>query len=220
MADLKLGTTVGGSSVWHQGNLPFVAAGNSVTYNGYKVYTANDKPQAADNDFVSKASGGTYASNVVFGKGLQIASTFSGGSSQNGIYSGEGDGATQANTNMNIVSWYGLGIKSSQNGVKSIWINTRTGDTSSIGNISGSQIIATASSPTSNNHLTRKDYVDTSINNVTTNANSRVLRAGDTMTGNLTAPLFISNNAATAANHVPRLDQVITKGTLIDFGTY
>lgn len=219
MADLKLGTTVGGSSIWHQGNFPLVPTGNSLTYNGYLVYTENDKPQASDNDFVSKASGGTYLSTVNFSKGIQINSTFS-GSNQNGIYSGEGDDSTQANTNMNIISWNGLGFKSSQNNTKSIWMNLRTGDITSIGTISSYQVIATAEIPTQSSHLTRKDYVDTNINNVTSNANSRVLRAGDTMTGNLTAPNFISNNAATSAAQVPRLDQVITKGTLIDFGTY
>ena len=220
MADLKLGTTVGGSSIWHQGNFPLVPTGNSLTYNGYLVYSENDKPQASDNDFVSKASGGTFASTVNFGQGIQINANFNSGSNQNGIYSGEGDGASQANTNINLVSWYGFGIKSSQNGVKSIWINTRTGDFTSIGSITANQYTANATAPTQSYHLTRKDYVDTNINNVTSNANSRVLRAGDTMSGNLTAPNFISNNAATSAAQVPRLDQVITKGTVIDFGTY
>lgn len=66
MADLKAGSTVGGLPIWHQGTMPLVPAGNSLTYKGYKVYTANDKPQAADNDFVSKAGGGQYLSVVSF----------------------------------------------------------------------------------------------------------------------------------------------------------
>lgn len=221
MADLKLGTTVGGLAVWHKGNFPLVPAGNSITFNGYKMYTANDKPQAVDNDFVSKADGGQYQSEVQFKGGVKINATFSGGSDQMGIYSGNGDGASQTTTNLNIVSWYGVGFRSSQgsNGT-TVWINTRTGTINTIGNITAPQYIATNSAPTDNSHLTRKDYVDSNINNVNNNANTRVLRSGDTMTGSLTAPQLTSNNPATAASHVPRLDQVITKGTIIDFGTY
>ena len=59
MADLKAGSTVGGNPIWHAGTFPLVPAGNSLTYRGKKVYTEIDKPQADDNDFVSKANGGT-----------------------------------------------------------------------------------------------------------------------------------------------------------------
>lgn len=220
MADLKLGTTVGGSSIWHQGNFPLVPTGNSLTYNGYLVYTENDKPQASDNDFVSKASGGTYANTVNFSQGLQINSTISGLSNNNGLYFGTGDGASLDKYNLQIQSWYGVGFYDTCYQKTNLVINVRTGDLTSNGTLYGSQHVSNSSAPTQASHLTRKDYVDTNINNVTSNANSRVLRAGDTMTGNLTAPNFISNNAATSAAQVPRLDQVITKGTLIDFGTY
>lgn len=60
MADLKVGTTVGGSSIWTQSNFPLFPAGNSLLYRDFTLYSTNDKPQAADNDFVSKAQGGTY----------------------------------------------------------------------------------------------------------------------------------------------------------------
>lgn len=60
MADLKVGTTVGGSSIWTQSNFPLFPAGNSLLYRDFTLYSTNDKPQAADNDFVSKALGGTY----------------------------------------------------------------------------------------------------------------------------------------------------------------
>ncbi|WPJ21078.1 long-tail fiber protein [Klebsiella phage KP17] len=63
MADLKAGSTVGGNPIWHAGTFPLVPAGNSLTYRGKKVYTEIDKPQANDNDFVSKSRGGTYAKN-------------------------------------------------------------------------------------------------------------------------------------------------------------
>lgn len=74
MADLKLGTTIGGSPVWNQGNFPLFPAGDSVLYKSYKVYTEKDKPQAVDNDFVSKASGGVYSGRVTF-DGVNSTST-------------------------------------------------------------------------------------------------------------------------------------------------
>lgn len=42
--------------------------------------------------------------------------------------------------------------------------------------------------PTASNHLVEKGYVDNEVGTATTNANSRVLRAGDTMTGRLIGP--------------------------------
>lgn len=60
MADLKIGTTVGGSSIWTQSNFPLFPTGNSLLYRDFTIYSTNDKPQASDNDFVSKANGGIY----------------------------------------------------------------------------------------------------------------------------------------------------------------
>lgn len=57
MADLKQGTTVGGNSIWTQGNLPLVPAGNFLSYRGFKVYTENDKPTATDLGFLPAAGG-------------------------------------------------------------------------------------------------------------------------------------------------------------------
>lgn len=222
MADLKAGSTVGGLPIWHSGTFPLVPVGNTLTYRGYKVYTENDKPQASNNDFVSKASGGQYLGVVAFKQGLQINATFTGGSDQNGLYSGDGDGATLSKANIDLVSWYGIGIRSSSgtNG-RVLVINARNGDLNTQGNITvEKQISITTANPTDASHATRKSYVDGQINNVTTNANSRVLRDGDTMTGLLTAPQFASTGAASRPEHVPRLDQVITKGTIIDFGSY
>lgn len=64
MADLKAGTTVGGAMVWTQGNFPLFPSGNTLLYRDYTVYTTNDKPQAVDNDFVSKAQGGTFEKTI------------------------------------------------------------------------------------------------------------------------------------------------------------
>ena len=229
MADLRVGSTTGGSVIWHQGNFPLTPVSNDVFYKTYKVYTEFNKPQAADNDFVSKANGGTdsrgFQKEVEFKEGVKISATFSGGSNLNGLYSGNGDGASREKTNMDLRSWYGIGIWNSCRGDgiqgRTIWFNARRGTIETVGDIvSGRQVIANASSPSNPAHLTRKDYVDGAINTVTANANSRVLRTGDTMTGLLTAPNFSSQNAASRPEHVPRFDQIVIKDSVQDFGYY
>lgn len=226
MADLKAGSTVGGNPIWHAGTFPLVPAGNTLTYRGAKVYTTIDKPQAADNDFVSKASGGIgssgYQGEVEFKAGIKVASTFSGGSNQNGIYSGNGDAASLTTANIDIVSWYGVGIRSSSGtaGRTVVW-NARTGDQTNKGKISaGGQVSTDASAPTDANHLTRKDYVDGRINTVSNVANAAVKKAGDTMTGILRANAGVVVPRADSGEYAPRLDQVISRGVTIDFGTY
>lgn len=221
MADLKANTTVGGRLVWTQGNFPLYPTGNTLFYNSYKVYTENDKPQATDNDFVSKQSGGTYQSQVTFNGGVALNAV---GGLPTGIYAGNGDGATQAVANIDIRTWWGLGIYNVCPGSgiqgRSIWFDARYGDITAAGNIYSNKNVVSAYGPTQDSHVTRKDYVDNLSNQANINANGRVSRSGDSMTGNLSAPYLISRNPATVANHVPRLDQVITKGTIIDFGTF
>lgn len=219
MADLKVGSTIGGSVIWHQGNFPFYPAGDDVLYKSFKIYSEYNKPQAADNDFVSKANGGTYLNKVIFNKGMTVPGA---GSGDNGIFAGSGDNATYDTTNMDIVSWYGIGFKSSQGTAdRTVVINTRNGDISTKGAVSASgQVKSDAAAPIAANDLTRKDYVDGAINTVTANANSRVLRSGDTMTGNLTAPNFFSQNPASQPSHVPRFDQIVIKDSVQDFGYY
>lgn len=221
MADLKVGSTTGGSVIWHQGNFPLNPAGDDVLYKSYKIYSEYNKPQAADNDFVSKANGGTYASKVTFNGGVQVpyAANIM---SPCGIYGGNGDAATFDTANIDIVSWYGIGFKSSYGSVgRTVVINTRNGDISTKGVVSAvGQVRSNAAAPIAVNDLTRKDYVDGAINTVTTNANSRVLRSGDTMTGNLTAPNLFSQNPASQPSHVPRFDQIVIKDSVQDFGYY
>ena len=229
MADLKLGSTTGGSIIWHQGNFPLTPVSNDLLYKTYKVYTEYNKPQAVDNDFVSKANGGTksqgFQKEVEFKEGVKISASFSGGSDMNGLYSGNGDGASREKANMDLRSWYGIGIWNTCTGDgiqgRTIWFNARRGTIETLGDIvTDRQVISNASGPTGPAHLTRKDYVDGRINTVTTNANSRVLRSGDTMTGLLTAPNFSSQNAASRPEHVPRFDQIVIKDSIQDFGYY
>lgn len=221
MADLRVGSTTGGSVIWHQGNFPLTPVSNNVFYKTYKVYTEFNKPQAADNDFVSKANGGTYASKVTFNGGVQVPSPPN-INNLCGVYQGNGDAATFDTANIDIVSWYGIGFKSSYGSVgRTVVINTRNGDISTKGVVSAvGQVRSNAAAPIAVNDLTRKDYVDRAINTVTANANSRVLRSGDTMTGNLTAPNFFSQNPASQPSHVPRFDQIVIKDSVQDFGYY
>ncbi|ADI96481.1 gp36 hinge connector of long tail fiber [Acinetobacter phage Ac42] len=225
MADLKTGTTVGGQLVWTQGNFPLFPTGNTLLYKTFKVYTENDKPQAVDNDFVSKANGGSYLKLTSFVEGVKILGA---GNLYGGFVPGSGDGTTDVSTNPASVttntilqSHWGIGISSYQAQGVTVNIDSRNGDISTKGNIraAGQMVIRTAA-PTAAEHATRKDYVDAQINNVTSNANTRVLRAGDVMTGNLSAPNFVSLNLATLPTHVPQLSQVVVKGTVLDYGTY
>lgn len=220
MADLKAGSTTGGAVIWHQGNFPLMPAGDDVLYKTFKLYSEYNKPQAADNDFVSKANGGTYGATVRFNGGVHVPTV--GSSQQCGIYPGNGDAATFDIANIDIVSWYGVGFKSSQGTAgRTVVINSRTGDISTKGGVYATgPVRSNATAPIAANDLTRKDYVDGRINIVTDNANSRVLRKGDTMTGTLTAPNFFSQNPASEANHVPRFDQIVIKDSVQDFGYY
>lgn len=220
MADLKAGSTVGGNPIWHAGTFPLVPAGNSLTYRGKKVYTEIDKPQADDNDFVSKANGGSYSRTVTFDAGLRVQTTGSGGME---LVNGGVDGATLNGVNAKIKTWWGLGFESNSgsNGI-TIAFDLRSGNITTKGGItSNDQVSAAAAAPTANSHLTRKDYVDGRINTVSNVANAAVKKAGDTMTGVLRANAgVVIVNKATSGEYAPRLDQVISRGVTIDFGTY
>ena len=232
MADLKAGTTIGGNLVWTQGNFPLFPTGNKLLYKTFKVYTENDKPQAIDNDFVSKKDGGTFTGSIsaktlgVTGRdGTGDGISLYGGAQtsaepQYGLHfsaqanygtHGVAKGTNRFATYFNHIIEYPWIFRS--NGVNVASIN-------SAGELSVLNANSSASAPTSASHLTRKDYVDTLINNITTNTNNRVLRTGDTMTGILTAPNIISTNLATSQNHVPQLSQVVQRGIVLDYGTF
>ena len=121
MADLKVGSTTGGSVIWHQGNFPLNPAGDDVLYKSFKIYSEYNKPQAADNDFVSKANGGTYAAPLHVKSSINIVDGLS--YRTGGLQIGNGDGGTLTACNIDLVSWYGIGFKSSQGGgSKDTWV--------------------------------------------------------------------------------------------------
>lgn len=220
MADLKAGTTIGGTLVWTQGNFPLFPTGNTLLYKNFKVYSENDKPQAVDNDFVSKANGGTYGAPIVVKTSITIDDGV-GFNTRGGLQVGNGDGSTLATCNIDLVSWLGIGFKSSYGTAgRTLAIDTRTGNVSSTGSATFASWVASNVTPINANHLTRKDYVDGLINTTTNNANSRVLRSGDTMTGNLTVPAVYLNAEAANPNQAARLSQVVVRGTVLDYGEF
>lgn len=97
-------------------------------------------PNAADVGAVSKTGDRMISGNIGFSEintGISLHPTYS---SVTGIYNGTGDAATQDATNIQIKSWYGIGIAptagllpSMTMGQNSIWINARTGTIDSIG---------------------------------------------------------------------------------------
>lgn len=234
MAELKAETTVGGSLVWTQGNFPLFPTGNTLVYKTYKVYSEYDKPQAVDNDFVSKANGGNFLGNLGV-PAVGVSGTTGDGKGLS-LYAGPVTGEPGYGIHFSQTSTFG-GHGSNNQGWATYFVHKdnaypwifRSKSGSSVINVAsisptgvwqGPDVIIQNATPTNAAHATRKDYVDGQINTVTNNANSRVLRAGDTMTGNLTAPNVISSNPASQPAHLTRLDQVVTKGTTLDYGTF
>lgn len=231
MADLKAGTTIGGTLVWTQGNFPLFPTGNTLVYKTFKVYSENDKPQAVDNDFVSKANGGVYLGDVG-AKSLGVNGSVGNGAGLS-LYNGAVNGEPLYGVHFSQIAsaaggrhpydtsgpWATYFKHSSDYSWNFKVNNTVVAYVSSKGLIVGSNLVS-SQVPTLAEHVTRKDYVDTAINTVTTNANNRVLRAGDAMTGVLSAPNFVSNNDATQPSHVPRFAQIVVKGTILDYGRF
>ncbi|MDU7582335.1 tail fiber protein [Aeromonas sp.] len=88
---------------------------------------------------VSK-SGDTMTGNLVFnspGKGILLSSNIPIGDG-NGLFVGTGDGASDVKTNIQIKSWYGVGISPSTgsgDNANTIWFNARNGDISTNGGL-------------------------------------------------------------------------------------
>lgn len=72
MADLKLGTTLGGAGIWSASNLPLMPSGGQITYKGWRIYTENDRPTAEDIGALSLANGGTVNNDTTFTKNVTV----------------------------------------------------------------------------------------------------------------------------------------------------
>ena len=171
MADLKHGSTVGGSPIWTQGNLTIQPAGDQLFYKGHKIYTAFDKPSAADFDSVSAKDGGTFQKQVHFEEGLSVGSASAGETKKNGIFKGKSDAANFDGVSWGLHSWKSIGFVNARDGVIMAYIDTTTGEFKSKGTIEGTTIKDTG------------QRVYSPVNKPTNNDLDLVSRRGDTLTG-------------------------------------
>lgn len=96
-----------------------------------KATDALNNVNAAVSGKVNK-SGDTMTGLLTANQGVSVYS--SGNSKTNGIYPGNGDGSTWETCNVDIKSWYGVGIRSDLgDGKRTVVINARTGDVSTKG---------------------------------------------------------------------------------------
>lgn len=215
MADLRVGSTTGGSVIWHQGNFPLTPVSNDLFYKTYKVYTEFNKPQAADNDFVSKALGGNYKANVYFEQGLTFNDT-----NGYGIKLGARTGGAPFTASFRIKGPFGF---ETETGTPFIIFDPDTttgakrftvmGDTLARQVYDDSGRVFSPGNTPSKAQVGLSD-VDNAKQVQINNSNIQ------SMAGVLSAPNFISRNPGTLNEHVPRIDQVVLRGTSEDFGYY
>lgn len=209
MAYLKAGSTVNGELILTSSQIPFTPVGDSVHYKDFKLYSEHDKPQAKDNDFVSKSQGGSFLAPVNIKDSMSINGSDSGrleilSSNSNFRLSIGGNLYFQVkrktDTDYKSIITYSsddkVTIDSSQFNATKIY------DT-------GQRVYSGSNPPTPSN---------VGLGNV---INARQVKlSGDTMTGDLSAPNFSSTNPGKNPDHLVRLDQVVVKGSTIDFGTF
>lgn len=215
MADLKLGSTAGGSVLWHQGNFPLTPVSNDLYFKTYKIYSEYNKPQAVDNDFVSKALGGNYKANVYFEQGL----TFN-DSNGYGIKLGARTGGTPFTASFRIKGPFGF---ETETGTPFVIFDpdTTTGAKrlTVMGDTLARQVYDETGRVFSPGNTPSKAQVG--LGNVTNQQQVELNNSTlQTMTGNLSAPNFFSRNPASDPAHVPRFDQIVLKDSVQDFGYY
>lgn len=109
-------------------------------------------------------SGGSMTGNLSFpvaGQGVLIQNASIGNG--NGLFGGTGDGASASLSNIQLKSWYGVGIApagSNPTNTNTIWFNARNGNIGTVGDITANKSLVSAAQGTEANSLTRKDYVD------------------------------------------------------------
>ena len=219
MADLRVGSTTGGSVIWHQGNFPLTPVSNDLFYKTYKVYTEFNKPQAADNDFVSKAAGGTYLNTVGFDKDLQFKDS-------DGYWVKLGrkvnSSPMSATYSFSFRMSKGMGLETSDGTPFVIFDPTTVVGANRLtvmGDILGRQIKDESGRVFSPGNTPSKAQVG--LGNVTNQQQVELNNSTlQTMTGNLSAPNFFSRNPASDPAHVPRFDQIVLKDSVQDFGYY
>lgn len=217
MADLKANSTLGGLPIWHQGNFPLFPANDTLLYKTYKVYTEFDKPQAADNDFVSKANGGNYLKSVGFAEGLTFKDS-AGADVVLGKATSTGNSTYTAS--LKVPAQFAFVTSA---GTPFVIFDPVTDVTKPrlivMGDVLGKYIYDESGRVFSPGNTPTKAQVG--LSNVTNDAQVKINTTElQTMTGNLRAPNFFSLNPASEASHVPRFDQIVIKDSIQDFGTY
>lgn len=217
MADLKANSTIGGLPIWHQGNFPLFPANDTLLYKTYKVYTEFDKPQASDNDFVSKDNGGSYLKNVNFNDGLSFKDNAGGD-----VVFGKATGTMGATYTASLKVPAQFAFVTST-GTPFVIFDPVTDVTKPrlivMGDVLGKYIYDESGRVFSPGNTPTKAQVG--LGNVTNDAQVKINTTDlQTMTGNLRAPNFFSLNPASEASHVPRFDQIVIKDSIQDFGTY
>ncbi|EPH0679217.1 hypothetical protein NFF31_001551 [Klebsiella aerogenes] len=156
-----IGQTVGAPAIRIR-NKKLKSDGTAEQSKWVKVYSETDKPQAADNDFVSKKSGGVYTGNVQINAGLG-SSLFLGPDTRTGIRSGGSNGNT-------LVIGADAGVVIRPDGISVDNTNQNEVKIDTDGNIIANNSSVTANSftsrtsPVAGSDLTRKDYVDSGLN--------------------------------------------------------
>lgn len=218
MADLKSNSTVGGSPIWHKGNFPLFPTGDTLLFKTYKVYTEKDKPQAIDNDFVSKAQGGTYAESVKFSKGLTFNDN-QGNPVTFGVPKSTSPDITYK-ASLQVTGPFALETPDGQPFV--IFDPDKTNGVYrliTMGNVLGNEIHDSSGRTFSPGNPPTKAQVGLPLVD-----NYKQVRleysSTQTMTGELRSPSFSITTPATRNDQAPRFDQIVIKDSIQDFGYY
>lgn len=216
MADLKVGSTAGGSILWHQGNFPLKPVTNDVYYKTFKLYSEWNKPQAIDNDFVSKALGGEYLKNISFKEGFTFPDSagyaIKFGPNLNTSTQGMYTASFRINDTFAIESPDGMPFI--------LFDPDKTGYRLTVmGKVSGGEVWDDSGQVFSPGNTPSKAQVG--LDKVVNETQVQLLTtATQEMQSVLSAPNFVSREPASRNEHVPRFDQIVVRDSIQDFGYY
>lgn len=126
----------------------YIAVGNHGSDRGYLELGTIDDPDAAIYARKRNAANAVFDEAVILGpdgitsfpRSVYIHNT-PGGHGTCGLVAGNGDNAAYGACNIDITSWFGVGIKSSNNGERTVVFNSRNGDISTRGSIHVEQVV-------------------------------------------------------------------------------
>ena len=157
-----IGQTVGAPAIRIR-NKKLESDGSVEASKWVKVYSETDKPQADDNDFVSKKSGGTFTGNLQINSS---APTLAMGSEKLcGLRVGGTNNDTMVVGGKSVLIFRtgGKGIDSNASGMNEVKIDN-TGNITAQNQRITANVFTSVAQPTSVSDLTRKDYVDNGLN--------------------------------------------------------